>query len=736
MKKPPAFAPSQTVVTWPLAAGLCLAGATAFAQQSATLSTVTVTSTQEAPLKTDAAPSVKFTAPLVDTPKTVQIINEELLQQTGATSLQDALRSVPGITFGTGEGGNPTGDQPFIRGMDAQASTFVDGMRDIAAGNREVFNLESVEVIKGADSAYAGRGGAGGSVNLTAKKAKNENFIAGSVGVGTDAYRRGTLDLNRVVGETTGIRLNAMVHEADVAGRNGPENKRWGIAPTVTFGMGTPTEVSLSWQHLQTNDIPDGGVPYLYSNAAAATLPGGSEVRPTYGTNRENWYGVKARDYQKEESDLFTASIQHKFSDTNTFRNTTRQSKSSQDYLWTQPDDSKGNAIKGYVWRRGNARVSEVNTLQNVSEFSGKAQTGSVGHTYALGLELAKERSAVRSTAVQNNATSNCTAVTMWCASLNNPDSSVAWSYPYTLPLATVNSIDTTALYGFDTLKLSEQWLVNAGVRADHYKVTAITPTTSLASADTLLNYQLGVVFKPAENGSVYASIGTSSRPGGAALGNGNEDLTITTPVLADLDPEKTRSIEIGTKWDVMDKKLALTAALFRNEVTNVRITENGITYMGGNKVVNGIELGFSGRVMPGLSVFGGYTFMDSEQTNMGAGNVANGMPFPNTPRHSVSLWTSYNPMPQLTVGFGVYAQSQVNQGYIRSTVDGGIVTKGQGGYARYDAMVAYQINRNLTAQLNLYNLGDKVYYTGVRSPHYANIAAGRSAVASMKFTY
>lgn len=736
MKKPPHLAPSQTVVTWPLAAGLCLVGATAFAQQSTTLNTVTVTDTPQAPLKTDAAPSAKFTAPLVDTPKTVQVINEELLQQTGATSLQDALRAVPGITFGTGEGGNPTGDQPFIRGMDAQASTFVDGLRDIAAGSREVFNLESVEVIKGADSAYAGRGGAGGSVNLTAKKPKNENFVSGSVGVGTDAYRRGTLDLNRVVGDGVAVRLNAMVHEADVAGRNGPENKRWGVAPAVTFGLGTPTEVSLSWQHLQSDDMPDGGVPYLYSNAAAAALPGGSQVRPTYGSSRENWYGVKARDYQKEESDLFTASIQHKFSDTNTFRNTTRQSKSSQDYLWTQPDDSKGNAIKGYVWRRGNARVSEVNTLQNVSEFSGKAQTGSVGHSYALGLELAKERSAVRSTAIQNNATSNCTAVTMWCASLDSPDSSVAWSYPYTLPLATVNSIDTTALYGFDTLKLNEQWLINAGVRADHYKVRAITPTTSIASSDTLLNYQLGVVFKPAENGSLYASIGTSSRPGGAALGNGNEDLAITTPVLADLDPEKTRSIEVGTKWDLMDKKLALTAALFRNEVTNVRITENGFTYMGGNKVVNGIELGFSGRLMPGLNVFGGYTFMDSEQTNMGAGNIANGLAFPNTPRHSISLWTSYNLLPQLTVGFGVYAQSKVNQGYIRSAVDGGIVTKGQGGYARYDAMVAYQINRSLTAQLNLYNLGDKVYYTGVRSPHYANIAAGRSAVASLKFTY
>lgn len=219
-------------------------------------------------------------------------------------------------------------------------------------------------------------------------------------------------------------------------------------------------------------------------------------------------------------------------------------------------------------------------------------------------------------------------------------------------------------------------------------------------------------------------------------LGNGNEDLGISTDQLANLAPEKTRSLELGTKWDLMEKRLALTAALFRNDVTNARITENGVTYMGGNKVVNGVELGFTGSVLPGLSVFGGYTYMDSEQKNAGAGNVANGQPFPNTPKHSFSLWTSYKPMAKLTVGLGIYAQSSVNQSYIRSTVDGGIVTKGASGYARYDAMVAYQIDRNLTVQLNLYNLGDKVYYSGVRSPHYATMAAGRSAVASLKWTY
>lgn len=731
-----------------LAAGLTLVSANVLAQSAPatnTLSTVTVTG--DSPLKADQAASSKFTAPLVDTPKTVQVITEEVLQQTGATSLQEALKATPGITFGNGEGGNPTGDQAFIRGMDAQASTFVDGMRDIAAGSREVFNLEAIEVIKGADSAYAGRGGAGGSINLATKKAKNENFIAADVSLGTDQYKRSTLDLNRKLSDTVGLRLNAMAHDADVAGRNGPENKRWGIAPTVTFGMGTPTEITLGWQHLQTDDVPDGGIPYRWSNTQAANLPGGSTVRPEYGASRKNWYGLDNRDFQKEKSDMFTASVEHKFSATNKLRNSLRYSKSTQDYVWTQPDDSKGNVDKGFVWRRGNFRDAQTTTLQNVTEFTGEQTVGSIKHTFAVGMELSKEKAEVRSGAVQDNATSNCTALTPWCADLNHPNSGANWQFAWSKPAqASTSQIDTVALYGFDTAKLNEQWLLNGGLRMDHYRLNTSGPAGGrapnnypaydLQRSDTLWNYQLGVVYKPAANGSIYASLGTSSRPGGSTLGNGSEDLTVTTDALADLQPEKTRSIELGTKWDVLNNHLGLTAAIFRNEVTNVRITENGLTYMGGNKVVNGLELGFTGSVMPGLDIFGGYTYMDSEQKDMGIGNIANGQPFQNTPKHSFSLWSSYKPTPKLTLGLGVYAQSSVNASYILSKVDGGIVTKGTSGYARYDAMASYQFTPNMALQLNLYNLGNKVYYTGVRSPHYANIGAGRSAVATLKITY
>src|SRR5690606_1101759 len=182
-----------------------------------------------------------------DTPKSVQVIPREVIQDQAASSLTDVLRNTPGITFGAGEGGNPLGDRPFIRGYDAQASTFVDGMRDIGATSREVFNLEQVEVVKGSDSVYGGRGGAGGSINLISKTAKLDNFTNASLGIGTDSYYRGTVDGNWMLSDTMAFRLNGMYHSTDIAGRDTVNNKRWGIAPTLTFGLGTPTRVTLSY---------------------------------------------------------------------------------------------------------------------------------------------------------------------------------------------------------------------------------------------------------------------------------------------------------------------------------------------------------------------------------------------------------------------------------------------------------------------------------------------------------
>lgn len=741
-----------------LAAGLTLVSDNVLAQTApatAALPTVTVTGAAISPLKADVAPSRKFTAPLIDTPKTVTVINEEVIRQTGSTSLTEALRTTPGITFGAGEGGNPIGDRPFLRGSDSQSSMFVDGMRDIGARSRDLFNVEAVEVIKGSDSAYAGRGGAGGSINLQTKKAQAENFISGDVGLGTDSYKRGTLDLNHKLSDTIGVRLNAMAHDADVPGRNGPDSRRWGVAPTVTFGMGTPTEVTLAYEHVSSDETPDTGIPYSMGNVSALTTP--TFIKPTYGGNRDNWWGLAARDFRKERSDMLTASIEHRLTGTNRIRNLTRWSKGKQDYVWTQPDDSQNNIINGQVWRRMNSRYSENKTLQNLTEFTGATRTGSIGHQFAVGLELAREKSDVDGYGMVDAGgnvipnTNQCvTGLSPYmCTSLSSPNGNDPWTgHVVRNNTFTHYKTNTAALYAFDTLALTPQWLINAGLRYDRYSTRQWNETDAHDRDDNLLNYQLGVLYKLRPDASIYASVGTSSTPGGGTLGQGSEGQSIspggrnTTLNADELKPEKTRSYELGTKWDVLDRQLSLTAALFRNETTNVRIRDplTSLASMAGKKVVNGIELGFSGRVTRQWDVFGGYTYMDSEQKKIGvtaAGipNAGTGEAFPNTPRHSFSLWTNYGFTPRLTVGVGAFGQSAVVGGYSYSG-NNSLIKKGTPGYVRYDAMASYALNKNLIAQLNLYNLTDKVYYNTAYAAHYAGIGAGRSAVASLKFIY
>lgn len=693
--------------------------------------------------------SKKFTAPLLDTPKSVQVIPQEVIQNQAASSLTDVLRNSPGITFGAGEGGNPLGDRPIIRGYDAQASTYVDGMRDIGATSREVFNLEQVEVVKGSDGAFGGRGGAGGSVNLISKTAKAEDFTAASLGIGTDSYYRGTIDSNWQLGEKTAFRLNAMYHDADVAGRDMVNNSRWGVAPTITFGLNSPTRVTLSYYHMQTDDLPDSGIPYAYPSTKVkrdGSYMGVSRTGPA-DVNRKNFYGL-ASDYRKTTSDMGTIGIEHDFSDRLTLRNMTRYTYSTQKYVWTQPDDSQGNVLNGRVWRRANTRDSRVDSLANQTELVGKFDTGSFKHSFNVGLEVSKEEGKKDSIAVnrgtgsgKDNACNFLGAASKYnCTSLYDPDPHDPW----------VNTLDgervgqptrsrtiSKSLYAFDTVELSPQWLVNGGLRLDRYE-TKFTNTpannyTVIKRNDTLWNYQLGLVYKPADNGSIYVSYATSSTPSnsdsgegagnGLAPGRGGAGANA-----ADMAPEKNKTYELGTKWEVLDRRMTLTAAVFRTETTNARLTLPDNTYaMAGKKQVDGFELGFSGSITPAWQVFGGYTFLKSKIKDDGVA-TDKGNDFPNTPRNAFNIWSTYAVTPDFTVGGGAYYVDKqygntANTAYIPS-------------YWRFDAMAGYRFNKNWNMQLNVFNLFDKTYYDKAYAAHYVSVAPGRSAILSVNMRY
>ncbi|MDF3886653.1 TonB-dependent receptor [Cupriavidus basilensis] len=713
---------------------------------------VTVSGSQHSEFKADGTSSIKTPGPLLDIPKSITVIPHELIQSTASTSLSEVLRSVPGIAFGAGEGGNPVGDRPFIRGYDAQASTFLDGFRDIGAQSREMFNIESVEVTKGPAGAYDGRGSAGGSINIVSKAPRLGNFAEGNFGVGNASYKRATADANWQFGERTAVRMNAMYHDAGVPGRDATHQERWGFAPSVAFGLGTDTRLTLSYYHMESDGLPDTGMPYNNPNFVPRTdgrprtrLAGdGSPLK----VPRNTYYGLVDRDFRKDSADVGTIRFEHDFSPALKFRNQTRIARTMQDYLWTRPDGSfDGNIYYDMVWRRTNQRHGISNTLANQTDLSGEILTGALKHKYAFGVEFSQDKSENDS---YNVATGNkrCpsgpgAASGYNCTTLYSPNPNDPWNGQITRIYNPTNHKATTAsVYAFDSIELSKQWLVNAGLRFDRYRGEVQTARASsgagqrstFARDDNLFNYQFGVVYKPVENASIYASYGTSSTPAGAVVGQGSEPSGLApTKVGSALSPEKNRSFELGTKWDVLHKRLALTAAIFRVETTNARITlEDGLAAMAGNKRVDGIELGFSGNVTDQWAVFGGYTHLKSELRNNGGSGAdfgaSDGHAFPNTPSDSFSLWSTYQLFPNLTLGGGAYYVSKVWGSQARNNW--------VPAYWRFDAMAAYQLNKNVSMQLNVMNLADKVYYNQAYPAHYASIAPGRTAILNVNLRY
>ncbi|EJN16851.1 TonB-dependent receptor [Pseudomonas sp. GM80] len=706
----------------------------------------------------EKASSPKYTAPLVDTPRSVTVIPQQVLKDTGALNMQDALRTVPGITFGAGEGGNPQGDRPFIRGFDAQGDTYLDGVRDTGSQSREIFAVENIEVSKGPNSAIGGRGAAGGSINLVSKKAHLGNSFDGGFTWGSDQTQRYTLDGNYQFSDTAAGRLNLMSHESNVAGRDKVDYDRWGIAPSLAFGLGTDTRVNLDYYHLESNDTPDSGIPYTIPTGGSAARTKSNPDKPYAGGDHSNFYGLD-RDFRKGRTDTATFAIEHDLSDSLTIKNTLRHGTSMQDYILTQPDDSKGNVNNGTVWRRANTRVSNTETTTNQTDLFGNFYVAGFKNSFSTGVEYTREESQKSSYNVNVDTTprttnvpssSNCTPSMIGassnynCTSLSNPNPNDPWNGAISRNYAgTDTQSDTYALYAFDTLELSEQWLVNMGLRYDHfetgYKTYTNAGTTTSKGADTseFVTGQFGVVYKPAENGSIYASYATSATPPGNTLGEGQEGNPLGGStdragnlLSSDMEPETTKNYEIGTKWDLLNDRLSLTADIFRTEKENARVQVDTSSYENAGKTrVQGVELSASGKITDKWQVFAGYAYMDSEQVDGGPlGRANDGNELPNTPKNSASLWTTYQVTPKLTIGGGAFYVDDVFGSVANTTmVDS---------YVRYDAMAAYKLTKNVDLQLNVQNLTNENYYDKAFSTHFANQAAGRTALLSTNFHF
>lgn len=736
----------KKIVSSAIVSSLSMVAASAMAEEQVIqLETIhqEVKAEQTPSLKVDQSANSKFVAPLLDTPKSVSVISKQLIADTQVTTLADALRTVPGITLGAGEGGNPNGDRPFIRGYNSESSMYVDGVRNATSQNREMFAVEQVEVTKGSASAMGGAGTTGGSINMISKVAKAGDFLEGSVAGGTDNYQRITLDGNKDFGNGIAARVAVMGHQNEKAGqKDGAEYKRAGIAPSIVFGLDTPTRATLSYYYLKSDDTPDSGVPYKYDAAKKATI--GKPVDVKQGI----YYGLLSRDFQKQENQIGTIKLEHDLTDNLTLSNTAVYSTAKNDYLWTQPDDSKGNVLNDKVWRRINSRITDTNIFTDQLALTGKFNTGAFKHSFNIGAEYSDQKSDKGNYLTSypgypgtttGGFNSDCAINDAWCTSLTNPDSRNQWlgSSAANKNLTTTTT-ETTSVYLLDNIEFSPQWLLDLGLRWDKFDTKQTTNATgdSIENNTDFLTYQAGLIFKPVENGSIYASYATSANPVGVDGGDGSETIG---QAYMDLDPEESRTFEIGTKWDVLNERLSLTAAVFRTEKQNTRIQLDAATYTnGGDTQVDGLELGVNGQITDKWAVSAGYTYLDSETVNPGPScnrqgvctpdNPAKGKQMQNVPKNSATLWTTYAVTPALTLGAGAVAMDKVYGDAAN--------TKWVPGYVRYDAMARYNVNENVDLQLNVNNLSDERYFTKAYASHYATEAEGRSAVLAVNFKY
>lgn len=756
-------------------------------QQERVLGGVTVTDTaiDEEPGRQQASP--KAVRPLRDTPQTVTVLTSEVLQQQNLISLRDALSTVPGITFGAGEGGGGYGDSITLRGYSANNDITVDGVRDSAQYSRsDSFNIEQIEVTNGANSVTNGSGSVGGNINLVTKRPLDHDQAIAQAGVGTDNYWRGTVDVNEHLTDTIAVRLNAMYHHNDVPGRQVENADRWGVAPSITFGMGLPTKVTLTYFHQEDVNIPQYGLPYFSNSFIQGPLP---------GVDRSAYYGFRNLDTQRINIDQATVIVDHEFTDKISIRNLSRYQNVKQFSIADGPEgtfcllsgfNGSGAACTtpGYFTpsggSRGNTRLTTNELFYSQTDLKAVVSTGGIEHTIDFGASVSRENYKAATGNSQRSANGSTPLIPLYDISNPNvarPGPTIAAGYGnnvYSGPINFIVSarphshVENYAVYLFDAAKLSDHFEINGGVRwernvgrfrSDSINVAApvapattnpnfgqVTPGTTFRNADELFSYRVGLVYKPIETVSLYAAYGNSKTPSQSSV-NGS-----CTAATCNVKPETAKNYEIGAKAELFDGGLLLTAALFRNERDSYRVASNDPNIpdqqLDGHSRVDGIALGASGHITPAWSITANYTYLDSKLIQSVSdyclthplatgcsGNASNpdpaaGAPLNQTPKHSGSLYTAYTLPFGLTIGYGATYQGKFPINLPSATVPTIYYAKS---YLVHNATISYEINRNFSAQVNVKNIGDKLYFTRIRANNgWATPGDARSATLTL----
>lgn len=685
-----------------------------------------------APYKAKRLSDSKHTRDIADTPQTMTVMTKELIEDSGKTELKDILSAQPGITLGTGEGGNSFGDRYIIRGYEARSDVFTDGLREPGLITRETFAIEQVEISKGPSSTFAGRGSTGGAVNVVTKKASlDDDFTSLEAGLGTDSYNRYSLDTNKVINDQFAVRLNALYTDADIPDRAPAGEQRQGMLLSGVYQATDDLTVSADYYYFESDDKTDPGVQL---DRATGLID-----------NKIQYVGQSGLDFQQTKANIFTTKVDWKLSDKVTLENKTRIGKANNSFIVSTYSASRTGGIRNFSGWQANKYVgNQTNVLFNQTLW-GKE------HNFVSGIEYAKETA--NTGGYDINTDSSMPTVNPY-----DPDNS-SWSGTISKTSGNKNIIKTTSAYLMDTITLSDDWEVFTGVRYDHFDYALTTTSDKYDYSDGLWNGHFGVVFSPWENGNIYASWSTSSNINGGEVDAGTNcgygGLCTDSNGNYNAEPENSENIEIGTKWNVLDNNLLLTAALFQTTKDNV--IEGGVdSYQSGGSLntgknrVRGIELGLSGNLTPKLSGQIGAALMNSETldsyfdgTKAASGRGGSisypnyiGNPKANFAKRSVSAQLKYQFTPKFNFGGNLtYSSSmlggQPDQGVASDTI---VHTPS---YAVFDLFASYQVTEQLGIRANIQNITDKDYYTAAyRGGSIVYIGDARSANVNLTYKF
>jgi catecholate siderophore receptor len=709
--------PSSDAALLPLGAFLLAASAAAWPQSAAqparSLSTVTVHDEAQVPqtkneLKTDRTQIGKGNQALRDIPQSVTVQTEKLMEDRNLDDFREVLRTTAGVTFQAGE----TGEEDVrMRGFSLQQAgdIYRDGLRDGALYERDTFNDDRVEVLKGSASMLFGKGSTGGIVNQVSKQPFLMTQHEARYTIGTGQQHRLTGDFNFRTGEDAAFRLNLLAHDAD---NYGAKQRKFGIAPTFRWGIGTRDEFSVGLFHLDIEGRPLYNHPWILENGKIrAVLPA------------RNYYGL-ANDHLDTNATYGTISHIHRFDHDAQLKTTLRHGRYERDLLasmirFASPTTQATLNDNTVLARSPKGRIGISDLTQLSSDYSGNFDWGGHKHQLLAGVDLYQE-DAKRA----NNFTTGLAASPTTRVGTPN-DGAVRPDTRGVVPFNTFDARDV-GVYAQDTMSITPTVKLIGGIRFDRFTASFRNADGSLSGqrSDNLWSPRVGALYQPSDLSSYYVSYGTSYNTSGDAY-QFTPNFNQVNVRSANTAPEKSRNLEIGGKWELFERRALVGVAAFYSEKFNERNTDPDVAatqeLLSGKRHAAGMEFNLAGRITPKWEVFFNHTWIPEakiDESNValnaaGTGAQVKGDRPALTPRHSGSFWTTYRLMPKLRVGAGLNWRSEQHPEGARHVTAPGFTT--------VDAMAEYTINDLWSARLNVTNLADKTYadtlYRGFYGP-------------------